>query len=78
MTSYCIETPLHHHTLLFVSWCVYFYLQYRYDPEQERVVIEPIEMAQEFRKFDYTSTWENFPHFRDAEEVPIKKEGEEK
>lgn len=38
------------------------------------MVIEPIEMAQEFRKFDYNSPWEQFPAFRDpgAEEVPIK------
>jgi hypothetical protein len=30
----------------------------RYDDEEKRVVCEPIEMAQEFRNFDYTSPWE--------------------
>jgi NADH dehydrogenase (ubiquinone) Fe-S protein 3 len=50
----------------------------------QRVVVEPIEMAQEFRKFDYNSPWEQFPAFRNqlpqSEEVPVGQidEGEEK
>ncbi len=48
----------------------------RYDDEVKRVVVEPLELAQEFRKFDLSSPWEQFPNFRDAspatsEEVPI-------
>ncbi|ELU08029.1 hypothetical protein CAPTEDRAFT_149318 [Capitella teleta] len=48
------------------------YVEVRYDDEVQRVVVEPIEMAQEFRKFDYNSPWEQFPAFREKpEEVPV-------
>lgn len=51
-------------------------LQVRYDDERQRVVCEPLELAQEFRKFDLSAPWEQFPNFRKAnpstEEVPIK------
>ncbi|CAG0925849.1 unnamed protein product [Notodromas monacha] len=40
------------------------YVEVRYDDEQKRCVIEPVEMAQEFRKFDLDATWESFPKFR--------------
>ncbi|PIC52349.1 hypothetical protein B9Z55_002495 [Caenorhabditis nigoni] len=40
------------------------YNEVRYDPELKRVVYEPSEMAQEFRKFDLNSPWETFPAFR--------------
>ena len=40
--------------------------QVRYDPELQRVVYEPTELAQEFRKFDLDTPWETFPAFRDA------------
>ena len=30
----------------------------RYDDEKKRVVVEPIELAQAFRYFDYQSPWE--------------------
>lgn len=50
----------------------------RYDDEKKRVVVEPLELAQEFRKFDLSAPWEQFPNFRKAnpssEEVEIKKE----
>lgn len=40
-----------------------------------RVVQEPVELAQEFRKFDLAAPWEQFPAFREmipaAEEVDI-------
>lgn len=50
------------------------YVEVRYDDEVKRVVVEPIEMIQEWRKFDYTSPWESFPAFRESntEEVPLK------
>ncbi|XP_050719372.1 NADH dehydrogenase [ubiquinone] iron-sulfur protein 3, mitochondrial-like [Eriocheir sinensis] len=53
------------------------YVECRYDDEVKRVVVEPIELAQEFRKFDLSAPWEQFPNFREhdaAEEVPIKEE----
>lgn len=48
----------------------------RYDDEAKRVVVEPVELAQEFRKFDLESPWEQFPAHRSlpaAEEVPLDK-----
>jgi NADH dehydrogenase (ubiquinone) Fe-S protein 3 len=41
----------------------------RYDPELKRVVYEPTELAQEFRKFDLDSPWEAYPAFRDKNMV---------
>ena len=38
------------------------YLQLRYDDEVKRVVAEPVEMTQEFRKFDYSTPWNHFQH----------------
>jgi len=53
------------------------YVEVRYDDEVKRVVVEPVELTQEFRKFDLSSPWEQFPNFRDAppaiEDVPIDK-----
>ena len=43
-----------------------FQLQLRYDDTKKRVVVEPLELAQEFRKFDLNSPWEQFPNFRDT------------
>lgn len=47
------------------------YVEVRYDDEQKRVVVEPLELAQEFRRFELEAPWEQFPNFRghDAEEV---------
>uniref|UniRef100_A0A7E4UZS0 NADH dehydrogenase [ubiquinone] iron-sulfur protein 3, mitochondrial n=1 Tax=Panagrellus redivivus TaxID=6233 RepID=A0A7E4UZS0_PANRE len=42
------------------------YNEVRYDPELKRVVYEPSELAQEFRKFDLDTPWETFPAFRNA------------
>lgn len=39
----------------------------RYDDEVKRVVVEPLELAQEFRKFEYNHAWETFPKYRVAE-----------
>lgn len=51
------------------------YVEVRYDDEKRRVVVEPLELAQEFRKFQLETPWEQFPSFRSAaagtEEVPI-------
>lgn len=52
------------------------YVEVRYDDEKKRVVLEPLELAQEFRKFELNTPWEQFPNFRQAppvsEQVPIK------
>ncbi|CAG7834748.1 unnamed protein product [Allacma fusca] len=51
------------------------YVEVRYDDEVKRVVVEPLELAQEFRKFDLSSPWEQFPNLRQslpaAEEVKV-------
>ncbi|XP_076674609.1 NADH:ubiquinone oxidoreductase core subunit S3 [Andrena cerasifolii] len=53
------------------------YVEVRYDDEKKRVVCEPLELAQEFRRFELSAPWEQFPNFRDApptsEEVPKPK-----
>ncbi|CAH8649046.1 unnamed protein product [Heterobilharzia americana] len=41
------------------------YTEMRFDSEYSRVVIEPVELAQEFRRFEFNSPWETFPAFRD-------------
>uniref|UniRef100_H0ZJA8 NADH dehydrogenase [ubiquinone] iron-sulfur protein 3, mitochondrial n=9 Tax=Neoaves TaxID=3078114 RepID=H0ZJA8_TAEGU len=47
------------------------YVEVRYDDEVKRVVAEPVELAQEFRKFDLNSPWEAFPAYRPPPE-PLK------
>merc|ERR1711894_271915 len=61
------------------------YIEVRWDDEAKRVVQEPVELAQEFRKFDLAAPWEQFPNFRETnpaqEEIPLVapgKEGEKK
>jgi NADH dehydrogenase (ubiquinone) Fe-S protein 3 len=53
-------------------------MQVRYDDERKRVVVEPVELAQEFRRFELSAPWEQFPNFRGgppvAEEVPVDSE----
>lgn len=39
----------------------------RYDEDVKRVVAEPVELAQEFRKFELGSEWEQFPAYRDRD-----------
>jgi NADH-quinone oxidoreductase subunit C len=34
------------------------FVEVRYDEERQRVVYEPVKLAQEFRSFDYLSPWE--------------------
>ncbi|XP_040576395.1 NADH dehydrogenase [ubiquinone] iron-sulfur protein 3, mitochondrial [Lepeophtheirus salmonis] len=54
------------------------FYELRYDMEHQRVVQEPVELAQEYRKFDLAAPWEQFPNFREplkaAEEVPLPEE----
>lgn len=80
-SQFCFCFGLHLHILYFLK-CHKFlfntlFFQCRYDDEVKRVVVEPLELAQEFRKFDLSAPWEQFPNFREhsaAEEVPIKEE----
>jgi NADH dehydrogenase (ubiquinone) Fe-S protein 3 len=49
------------------------YVEVRYDDEVKRVVAEPVELIQEWRKFDLGNPWESFPAFRDpSQEVAAK------
>lgn len=51
------------------------YQELRYDDELERIIYEPVELAQEFRKFDLQTPWQQFPdHERkvhEIEDVPL-------
>ncbi|CAF0938078.1 unnamed protein product [Adineta steineri] len=54
------------------------YTEVRYDEEQRRVVIEPIELTQDYRKFDLSTPWETFPKFRNAVHDDAKQRQESK
>lgn len=51
--------------------------QVRYDDEAKRVVAEPVELSQEFRKFDLNTPWEVFPAHREATGATAKLEAGE-
>merc|ERR1712001_57528 len=57
------------------------YIEVRWDDEAKRVVQEPVELAQEFRKFDLADPWEQFPNFRETnpaqEEIPLVAPGKD-
>ncbi|PIO70873.1 respiratory-chain NADH dehydrogenase, subunit [Teladorsagia circumcincta] len=42
------------------------YNEVRFDPELKRIVYEPTELTQEFRKFDLETPWESLPNFRES------------
>lgn len=44
----------------------------------KRVVAEPVELSQEFRKFEYSSPWENFPAYRNVKTEELLPTPEEK
>lgn len=54
----------------------------RYDDEVKRIVCEPLELAQEFRRFELSAPWEQFPNFRNinppTEDIPLDKDDEGK
>ncbi|PIO22456.1 hypothetical protein AB205_0187520, partial [Aquarana catesbeiana] len=52
------------------------YVEVRYDDEVKRVVAEPVQLSQEFRKFDLSSPWEAFPAHREAQESPKLEAGD--
>ncbi|CAD7680934.1 unnamed protein product [Nyctereutes procyonoides] len=50
----------------------------QYDDEVKRVVAEPIQLAQEFPKFDLNSSWEAFPAYRQLPESLKLEAGDKK
>lgn len=58
------------------------YVEVRYDDDVKRIVAEPLELTQEFRKFDLVGPWEQFPAYSSSavavEEVPIPKPADSK
>jgi NADH-quinone oxidoreductase subunit C len=44
------------------------YVELRYDPDQRRVVYEPVKLKQEFRSFDFLSPWEGMSHVLPGDE----------
>lgn len=50
------------------------YVELRYDEELKRVVYEPVELTQDFRRFDFTSPWEAMTDVQ----VPNELKGDEK
>jgi len=57
---------------LLIFLCVH--CQLRYDDEEKRVVSEPVELIQEWRKFDLGNPWEHFPAYRSESATdPVKR-----
>lgn len=54
------------------------FVEVRYDDEVKRVVTEPLELTQEYRKFDLGSPWEIFPAHRAIESENTSTENQEK
>ena len=50
------------------------FVEVRYDDQQKRVVYEPVELEQEFRKFDFLSPWEgaDYPSCRATRRRRVK------
>lgn len=48
------------------------YEDVRFDDAEQRIVYEPLELTQEFRKFELTPSWEQFPAKNDVDESSKK------
>lgn len=48
------------------------YVEMRYDPEQKRVIYEPVKLPQEFRTFDFLSPWEGTQYVLPGDEKATK------
>jgi NADH-quinone oxidoreductase subunit C len=44
------------------------YVEVRYDPDQKRVVYEPVKLVQEFRTFEFMSPWEGAKYILPGDE----------
>ena len=51
------------------------YVEVRYDPEQRRVVYEPVRLTQDFRSFDFLSPWEGMTRLLPGDEKATPKMG---
>ena len=51
------------------------YTELRYSEEEKRVVYEPVELAQDFRSFDFTSPWEGADYVLPGDEKAKQEEG---
>ncbi len=51
-------------------------VEVRYDPEQRRVVYEPVRLNQEFRNFDFLSPWEGTEYELPGDEKAKPRSGE--
>ena len=54
------------------------YVEVRYDPDQRRVVYEPVKLPQEFRDFDFMSPWEGMLHLPGDEKAEADAEPDAK
>ncbi len=52
------------------------YVELRYDEERKRVVYEPVELAQEYRQFDFMSPWEGAEYILSKDQINKESEGE--
>ena len=48
------------------------FVEVRYDDEQKRVVYEPVNLTQEYRKFDFLSPWEGVQYDLPGDEKASK------
>jgi NADH-quinone oxidoreductase subunit C len=48
------------------------HVEVRYDPEQQRVVYEPVKLPQQYRNFDFLSPWEGMPKELPGDEKAAK------
>lgn len=48
------------------------YVEVRYDPEQERVVYEPVKLSAAYRNFDFLSPWEGMQSVIPGDEKAMK------
>ncbi|KAL1782813.1 NADH dehydrogenase [ubiquinone] iron-sulfur 3, mitochondrial [Sigmodon hispidus] len=64
-------TPIE--SIVFVHKAAHCYVELCYDDELKRVVAEPVELVQEFRKFDLNNPWEAFPaHHQPLESLRLE------
>lgn len=54
------------------------YVEMRYSEEQQRVVYEPVELAQDFRSFDFMSPWEGADYVLPGDEKSTTGDGVDK
>jgi NADH-quinone oxidoreductase subunit C len=48
------------------------HVEVRYDPEQQRVLYEPVKLPQQYRNFDFLSPWDGIPNELPGDEKAAK------